>query len=230
MPQVEGALLDAIRREQQGRNGRKRTARRVTLALVAAAFVGSGVAVAVGVWPNVRSAIRHGTQPSVPTTAVRSLEGPAKVSLVRFHGQVVLISFWAPWCAPCIQQEPELAEINRELRAKNIGTVVLVSAESSLAAMRRMVRRDRLSVPILSANPSEPAGRAFYRAFLGGQSPLPVTFVVDAAGRVCRLYRRSRRSSAPPSAPQPSRGLTPQQTVGGPVEARSASTLKGHDR
>lgn len=184
MPQVEGALLDAIRREQHDRNGHKRAARRVTLGLFAAAFVGSGVAVAVGAWSNVRSAIRHGTQPPVPTTAVRSLEGPAKVSLARFHGQVVLVSFWAPWCAPCIQQEPELAKIDRELRAKNTGTVVLVSAESSLAATRRMVRRDRLSVPILSANSSEPAGRAFYRAFLGGQSPLPVTFVVDPAGRV----------------------------------------------
>jgi thiol-disulfide isomerase/thioredoxin len=184
MPRVESALLDAIRREQQGRNGRQRVARRAALALVAAAFVGSGVAVAVGVWPNVRSAIRHGTRPSAPTTAVRSLGGPAKVSLARFRGQVVLISFWAPWCAPCIQQEPELVKINRELRAKSVGTVVLVSAESSLAATRRMVRRDRLSVPILSANPAEPAGRAFYQAFLGSQSPLPVTFVVDAAGRV----------------------------------------------
>jgi thiol-disulfide isomerase/thioredoxin len=92
--------------------------------------------------------------------------------------------FWAPWCAPCIQQEPELAKINRELRAKNTGTVVLVSTYSSLAETRRMVRRDRLSVPILSANPTEPEGRAFYRAFLGSQSPLPVTFVVDAASRV----------------------------------------------
>jgi peroxiredoxin len=184
MPQVEGALLDAIRREQQRRNGRQRIARSAALALVAAAFVGSGVAVAVGVWPNVRSAIRHGTQPSVPTTAVRSLGGPAKVSLARFRGQVVLISFWAPWCAPCIQQEPELGKVNRELRAKNTGTVVLISAESSLAATRRMVRRDRLSVPILSADPTEPAGRAFYRAFLGSPSPLPVTFVVDPAGRV----------------------------------------------
>ena len=129
-------------------------------------------------------AIRHGTQPTVPTTAVPSLGGPAKVSLARFRGQVVLVSFWAPWCAPCIQQEPELAKINRELRAKNTGTVVLVSAYSSLAETRRMVRRDRLSVPILSANPTEPEGRAFYRAFLGSESPLPVTFVVDAADRV----------------------------------------------
>ena len=48
MPQVEGALLDAIRRDQQGGNGRQRVARRATLALVAAAFVGSSVAVAVG--------------------------------------------------------------------------------------------------------------------------------------------------------------------------------------
>jgi thiol-disulfide isomerase/thioredoxin len=183
MPHVEGALLDAIHRDQQGVN-RGRAARRVTLALAAAAFVGCGVAVAVGVWPNVRSAIRHGTQPPVPTTAVRSLGGPAMVSLAQFHGQVVLISFWAPWCAPCVQQEPELARINRELRAKNTGTVVLVSSYSSLAETRSMARRDRLSVPILSANPWEPAGRAFYRAFLGSQSPLPVTFAIDSAGRV----------------------------------------------
>lgn len=184
MPQVEEALLDAIRREQQARNGHRRAVRRFALTFVAAAFVGSGVAVAVGVWPNVRSAIQHGTQPSAPTTAVRSLGGPAKVSLSRFHGQDVLISFWAPWCEPCVQQEPALAKINRELRAKNTGTVVLVSTQSSLAETRRMARRDRLAVPILSANLTEPAGRAFYRAFLGSHSPLPVTFMIDRAGQV----------------------------------------------
>ncbi|HEX3520427.1 MAG TPA: TlpA disulfide reductase family protein [Solirubrobacteraceae bacterium] len=121
--------MDAIRREQQRRKGRQRIARRAALALVAAAFVGSGVAVA-GRRLAERSQRNSARRPAIGSDDGCSVTGrPAKVSLARFRGQVVLISFWAPWCTPCIQQEPELAKINRELRAKNIGTVVLVSAE-----------------------------------------------------------------------------------------------------
>lgn len=185
MPQVERALVDAIRRDQQSPKRRAR-AKRAPLALIAIVCVGSGVAAAAtGIWPNVRSAIRHGALPRVPGTAVPSLDTRARTSLEQFHGQIVLVSFWAAWCEPCIQQAPALSRINRELHTTHRGTVVLVSTYDTPGRAAATLRHEHLAVPVVSANTTDPDGRAFFRAFLGGEtSALPVTFAVDRSGRV----------------------------------------------
>jgi peroxiredoxin len=186
MPQVERALVDAVRRDQQSPKRRVRV-KRAPLALIVIVCVGSGVAAAAatGIWPSIRSAIRHGALPRVPETTVPSLHARARTSLEQFHGQIVLVSFWAAWCKPCIQQAPALSTINRELHATRRGTVVLVSTDNTPGQAAAMLRHERLAVPVISANTTDPDGRAFFRAFLGAEtSALPVTFAIDRSGRV----------------------------------------------
>ncbi|MEI7485218.1 MAG: redoxin family protein, partial [Ignavibacteriota bacterium] len=36
-------------------------------------------------------------------------EGGKKVSLADFKGKVLLINFWATWCAPCKKEMPDLS-------------------------------------------------------------------------------------------------------------------------
>lgn len=184
MPPVETVLLEAIRRDQRRGRGVRGPARRAALILAVAACLGSGVAAATQLWPNVRSALRHGASPSAPGTSLPTLGTRALTSLARFRGQVVIVSFWAAWCEPCIAQAPALVAINRELHEAHSGTVVLVSAYDAEGQATATLKHEHLDVPVITAAPLEPNGRAFLRAFLGGKSPLPVTFVINRFGRV----------------------------------------------
>jgi thiol-disulfide isomerase/thioredoxin len=38
------------------------------------------------------------------------------VPLSSFKGKVVLIDFWASWCAPCVKEQPELAELYKQYK------------------------------------------------------------------------------------------------------------------
>lgn len=194
MPSVERALLQAIRRDQQRPRRLRLSARRAALVLALAVSLGSGVAAATQLWPDIRSAVRHGASPPAPATSLPALGKRALTSLARFRGHVVIVSFWASWCEPCLDQAPALAAINRELHRAHAGTVVLVSAYDVADRASATLRREHLQVPVITANPLEANGRAFIRAFLGGRSPLPVTFVVDRGGRVVG-YTEGRAST-----------------------------------
>jgi peroxiredoxin len=194
MPPVETALLEAIRRDQQRARSSRGSARRAALILMVIACLGSGVAAATQLWPNIRSAVRHGASPSAPGTSLPTLGARALTSLARFRGQVVIVSFWAAWCEPCVGQAPALAAINRELHQAHTGTVVLVSAYDTEGQATATLRHEHLDAPVVIANPLESNGRAFIHAFLGGKSPLPVTFAIDRSGRVVG-YTEGRAST-----------------------------------
>lgn len=44
----------------------------------------------------------------------------AEVSLSQFHGQPVLINFWASWCFPCREEMPELVRSYEDHKAEGL--------------------------------------------------------------------------------------------------------------
>lgn len=69
---------------------------------------------------------RAGPRPAVelkgkpaPDPSLEDLNGVArKISDLR--GKIVLLDFWASWCAPCRTQMPSLAKLNREIRDQGV--------------------------------------------------------------------------------------------------------------
>ena len=50
------------------------------------------------------------------------------ITLSQYRGQVVVLNFWATWCAPCVEELPSLVEMQRRLKAKGV-TVLAVSVD-----------------------------------------------------------------------------------------------------
>ena len=62
-----------------------------------------------------------------------------KISLSELRGKIVVLNFWATWCAPCVEEMPSLVQIQQRL--KNNGVDVLaVSVDVDESAYRKFLK------------------------------------------------------------------------------------------
>jgi thiol-disulfide isomerase/thioredoxin len=106
------------------------------------------------------------------------LDGRAE-AMARWRGQVVVVNFWATWCAPCIEEMPLLQSIHDEYRGRGVSVVGLgIDAPS---ALRRFRDEHRLSLPLYAAGAD---GSELGRALGNRGGALPYTVLVDRKGRI----------------------------------------------
>jgi len=97
-----------------------------------------------------------------------------EVSSAQFKGKVVLLDFWATWCAPCKREMPGYESLYR--RYKDVGfAVVGIAADSDPRLVSRFGKKLGITYPLL-AN-----GMDVQRYGVEG---LPTTILVDRGGFV----------------------------------------------
>jgi thiol-disulfide isomerase/thioredoxin len=129
-------------------------------------------------WPRGRKA------PPIPSvdTAGRAW------ALSSLRSRVVLINFWASWCAPCRSEMPALQALAER---ENSGlTLLTINLKESPAAIAQFVLGTGLSLPVLR-DPQGDVARAW------GVRVYPSTVVMDPEGRPRSLVRGSLDWSAP---------------------------------
>ena len=115
---------------------------------------------------------RAGTKPpsfSGPTLATQPL------SLADLRGKVVLMNFWATWCAECRPEMPMLQKLHRDFASQGLA-IVGINAREDRSAVARYATELRLSFPLVL----DPAGKT---NDLYGVIGLPTTFIVARDGR-----------------------------------------------
>ncbi len=130
--------------------------------------------------------------PSVPAPreAFHDLSGNP-VRLADFKGRVVLLNFWATWCAPCIREMPSLDRLQAGLGSKGL-SVVAVSIDGQGA---------KAIVPFAERLKLEHIGLyhdfqgALFKAF--AVDGIPTTFLIDAGGMIVGGYPGSAEWNSP---------------------------------
>jgi len=92
-------------------------------------------------------------------------------------GKVTVVNFWALWCAPCKLEMPALAALQRRLAGAGVA-VVAVNLGDDPAQVRRYVEENELGDLTVVLENGTGVAEAWH---VGG---LPVTYVVDPAGRI----------------------------------------------
>ena len=75
------------------------------------------------------------------------------VTLSQLKGQVVVLNFWATWCAPCVEEVPSLVEMQQRMKSKGV-TVLAVSVDVDENNYRRFLRDH--SVALLTVRDRRP--------------------------------------------------------------------------
>jgi peroxiredoxin len=98
------------------------------------------------------------------------------VRLSQFKGKVVLVNFWATWCAPCKQELPHLNRLYKELKDEGF-EVLAISTDSpqTISQVGRLARRWAVTTLL------DPEGRVV--AQLNPRGIAPYTLLIDAQGR-----------------------------------------------
>jgi cytochrome c biogenesis protein CcmG/thiol:disulfide interchange protein DsbE len=98
------------------------------------------------------------------------------ITRTNFGGKLLVLNFWATWCAPCIEELPSLDQFQREFA--NSGVVVLgVSMDKDEKLYKRFL--SRVNVSFLTAR--DPANKinAEYGTF-----KFPETYIIGRDGKV----------------------------------------------
>lgn len=97
----------------------------------------------------------------------------------QWRGGLLVVNFWATWCAPCIEEMPDLQKVQAEYANRGV-TIVGVAIDNAIAVKRF---RDEQSVrlPLLIAGA---AGTELARELGNVSGALPYTVLVDRSGSV----------------------------------------------
>ena len=109
-----------------------------------------------------------------PDIEVVSLKGE-RVRLSSLRGKVVLLDFWASWCAPCIEGLPITDKLYKEFKGK--GLVVLPISDEDAKTVAAFVKKQGYSfTPYLDPNRT---ANAAYKI-----EGIPTTVVIDPKGKI----------------------------------------------
>ena len=105
-----------------------------------------------------------------------------EVRLAEYSGQVIVLDFWATWCAPCRIAIPDLVELYERYRDR--GFIVLgVSVNDPVTRLEPFVQELRISYPVLIGD-----GRYDLREAFGPLVGFPTSFVITRDGKICRRH------------------------------------------
>ena len=120
----------------------------------------------------------HPGQVSRPAPDFTIVDGSKTIRLSDYHGKVVVLSFWASWCAPCLEEFPSLIELQKQMPQ----IVVLgVDFNDDVSAYRQYLIDNHIDLLTIH-DESQKSNLAF------GTTRPPETYIIDSQGRIRRKF------------------------------------------
>jgi thiol-disulfide isomerase/thioredoxin len=110
-------------------------------------------------------------------------------TLEDYRGRVVLVNFWASWCAPCVVEMPGMQRLQEAMAGKPF-TLLAVNVEESPGTVWKFAAKVRVQFPLLLDRDGQTASD-------WGIDIYPTSFLIDPQGRVQYVAYGPREWDAP---------------------------------
>ena len=131
---------------------------------------------------SLKRLVVHSTPRAVSDAAFFLEDEGGTATLQDYHGKVVLLNFWATWCAPCRKEMPQLAELQEEFGGADFEVLTIAAGRNSPAGIAKFFDENGITNLPRHQDPKQALAREM--AVLG----LPITVILDREGReIARL-------------------------------------------
>ncbi len=103
-------------------------------------------------------------------------DGQHAVDLQSLQGKVIVLNFWASWCAPCVEEMPSLQAFQQRMPQVQ---VVAISSNEAFAKYQHYVTQQHLS--LLTVFDQNQTSNKLYGSF-----KFPETYIIDKRGIIRR--------------------------------------------
>lgn len=122
-----------------------------------------------------------------PEIGLKDLSGKT-IDLASLAGKVVILDFWATWCAPCREEMPELQKFYKKYNAKGL-EIVGISVDKTPEGIKDFVSKLKVTFPIVHDDGHKVADK---------YSPprMPSSYIIDRKGVVRYVHGGYRAGDA----------------------------------
>lgn len=141
---------------------------------------------AIGIYFALHRLEPHAPQQSAPKVLfgqTLSDAGGKSQKLSQWQGKILVVNFWATWCPPCVEEMPELVELQNEMAARNV-QIIGIGIDSA-ENISEFSRKHNIDYPLYIAGTS---GTELSKQLGNQVGALPFTVIIDSDGQVKKTY------------------------------------------
>ena len=131
----------------------------------------------------------HKVSKLIPKSQFIKADG-VSATLSELHGKIVLLNFWATWCAPCRKEMPQLSELQRLLSGDDFEVLTIATGRNDPVKMELFFDEIGIKNLPLHRDPQQLLARSM------GVLGLPASIILDRDGReIARMLGDANWSS-----------------------------------
>lgn len=117
----------------------------------------------------------------MPSFALESVRDGKLVNSSTFKGKVLLLTFFATWCGPCVEEVPVLVKLHTDMVDAGFSVIGMSVDQQGPAMVAKFIEKKAINYPVLLAESKTSND-------FGGIYGIPVAFLVNKTGNVVKKY------------------------------------------
>ncbi len=117
----------------------------------------------------------------MPVFSLKSVRDGKIVDSGAFKGKVLLLTFFATWCGPCVEEVPILVKLHSDMMDAGFSVIGMSVDQQGPDFVAKFIERKAINYPVLLAE-------AKTTNDFGGIYGIPVAFLVNKTGNVVKKY------------------------------------------